>query len=257
MVRNQILGLTNQLGELTHPAVAESQLPQKPPTVRVGDQLQELLRGNLRGRGHLTTIYQLRLIDQATLIDRRQLARQAGFCWGSWFRYLAFTGGRVEALSLLEEKRALLPRPGQSNLWDSWTLLFAFTEGLFVLGERDEPAGWHDLIVEARSTGAIITSYIEGMLLERVAGIAATAAGNWDAAEAHFLLALRQADELPHQLERLETRRFYAQMLTERAGPGDRDRARKLLDEALDGFTRLRMPRHADLARNALVAITP
>ena len=96
-----------------------------------------------------------------------------------------------------------------------------FTEGLFVLGERDEPAGWHDLVVEARATGAVATSYIDGRLLERVAGIAATAAEKWDAAEAHFLQALRQGDELPHQVERLETRRFYAQMLGERAGPGD------------------------------------
>lgn len=112
-------------------------------------------------------------------------------------------------------------------------------------------------MLEARATGAIATDNFEGRLLERVAGIAASAAGNWDTAEAHFLLALGQADELPHQLERLETRRFYAQMLTERAGPGDRERAQLLLQEAIDGFSRLHMPRHADLARAALVAVTP
>ena len=179
----------------------------------------------------------------------------AGFCWGSWFQYLAFSGRRAEALAFLDEKRVELPTPGQPNTWTAWTLLFGFTEGLFVLGERDEPAGWHDLVVEARATGAVATSYIEGRLLERVAGIAATAARKWDAAEAHFLLALRQGDELPHQVERLETRRFYAQMLTERAGPGDVARARTLLDEAVEGYTRLRMPRHRELAQAAVAAI--
>ncbi len=180
-----------------------------------------------------------------------------GFSWGSWFQYLAFTGRRDEALAFFEEKRTELPTPGQPNRWTAWTLLMAFTEGLFVLGERNEPADWYPLMLEARATGAIATDNFEGRLLERVAGIAASAAGNWDTAEAHFLLALGQADELPHQLERLETRRFYAQMLTERAGPGDRERAQLLLQEAIDGFSRLHMPRHADLARAALVAVTP
>lgn len=180
-----------------------------------------------------------------------------GFCWSAWFQYLVFSGRSREAIDFLDGKRVLLPKRGQSNLWDAWTLLFAFTEGLFVLGQRDEPAGWYPLIREARATGAVTTDNIFGRLLERVAAIAATAAGNWDAAEAHFLLALRQADELPHQVERLETRRFYAQMLTERAGPGDQMRAHKLLEEALEGFSRFGMPRHAELAQSALAAVTP
>lgn len=180
-----------------------------------------------------------------------------GFCWGAWFKYLAFADRRHEALAFFEEKRSQLARPGQPNTWTAWALLMAFTEGLFVLGERNEPAGWYPLVLEARATGAMATDNWEGRLLERIAGIAATAAGNWDAAEAHFLVALRQADEMPHQLERLETRRFFALMLAERAAPGDRDRAQRLLQEALDGFTRLGMPRHAELAKAALVSITP
>jgi hypothetical protein len=92
-------------------------------------------------------------------------------------------------------------------------------------------------------------------MLERVAGIAATAARKWDAAEAHFLLALGQFDEMPHQFERLETRRFYAQMLAERAGPGDLDRARRFLEEAGEGYTHLRMPRHGEMAKKALATL--
>jgi tetratricopeptide (TPR) repeat protein len=178
-----------------------------------------------------------------------------GFSWGVWFQYLAFTGRREEALAFFEEKRPELPTPGQPNRWTAWTLLMAFTEGLFVLGEHDEPARWYPLVLEARATGAVATDNQLGRLLERVAGIAATAAGNWGAAEAHFLLALRQADELPHQVERLETRRFYAQMLAGRAGPGDQTRAQKLLQEAVEGFVRLGMRRHAELAEAALAAM--
>lgn len=95
-----------------------------------------------------------------------------------------------------------------------------------------------------------------GQLLERVAAIAATARADWNAAVAHFLLFLRQADDLPHQFERLETRRFYAHMLTARGGAGDRDRARRLLEEAIEGYARLGMPRHRGLAQAALATLT-
>lgn len=177
-----------------------------------------------------------------------------GFCWGTWFQYLAFAGRREEALAFFAGKRVELPTPARPNRWTAWTLLMAFTEGLFVLGEREEPAEWYPLILEARTTGAVATDNYGGRLVERVAGIAATAAGNWVAAEEHFGLALHQADLLPHQLERLETRRFYAQMLIEQSAPGDQERARTLLQEAAEGFTRLGMPRHAQLARDALVS---
>jgi hypothetical protein len=60
---------------------------------------------------------------------------------------------------------------------------------------------------------------------------------------------------VPHQLERLETRRSYARMLAERAGPGDSDRARVLLEEALKGFTRLRMPRNAEETEASLASL--
>ena len=178
-----------------------------------------------------------------------------GFCWGSWFRYLAAAGRRDEALAFFEEKQPLLPVPGRPNTWTAWTLLTAFTEGLYILGERERPAAWYPLLVEASGTGVVLTSYFEGRLLERVAGMAAAAGQDWEVAERHFQLALHQADELPHQLERLETRHFYAEMLAERDGPGDLDRARTLLEEAVDGFTRLRMPRHAEMTRASLLSL--
>jgi len=175
-----------------------------------------------------------------------------GFCWAPLFHCQVYLGHRPEALALFEEKRPELPRSGRPNMWGWWAQLMAFTEGLYVLGQREEAAGFHPVLVEARSTGAITTSYIEGRLLERIAGISAVAGEQWDVAEEHFRLALRQADDLPHQLERLETRRFYAQMLAERDGPGDRERARQLLEEATLGYARLGMPRHEAMARELL-----
>ncbi len=131
-------------------------------------------------------------------------------------------------------------------------MLVAAIEGLVVLGERDEAAGFHAVVAEAIEAGAVTDSYHDVRLLERVAGIAAAAGRTWDTAEGHFEAALRLADELPHRIEALETRRFYGQMLLERDGPGDRDRAVALVKEAVLGYRSLGMPRHVDLAEALL-----
>jgi hypothetical protein len=66
----------------------------------------------------------------------------------------------------------------------------------------------------------------------------------WDDAEAHFRTALRQAEELPHRPEQAHIRRFFARMLLERDGPGDRAEAAQLAAEAADLYRRMGMPRH-------------
>jgi DNA transposition AAA+ family ATPase len=70
----------------------------------------------------------------------------------------------------------------------------------------------------------------------------------WDEAEAHYRETLRLADEIPDRIEQPEVRRYYAQLLAERDAPRDLDVARTLLTEAIDGYLRLGMPRHADIA---------
>jgi hypothetical protein len=85
-----------------------------------------------------------------------------------------------------------------------------------------------------------------------VAGIAAAAAGRLDDAHERFSRALRLADALPLRPFQPDVRRHFAQMLLDRGASGDRDRARTLLEEAIDGCARLGMPRHEELARALL-----
>jgi hypothetical protein len=82
------------------------------------------------------------------------------------------------------------------------------------------------------------------------AAIAAAAGRRWDLAEGYFVQALRQAEQFPHPVEPLEIKRFYAQMLLERAEPGDHAKANSLLSDALEGYTKFKMPRHAEIARS-------
>ena len=76
------------------------------------------------------------------------------------------------------------------------------------------------------------------------------AGGHADAAREHFEIALKQADELPHKIAQPEVRRWYSQMLLDRDTPGDRDKARTLLDEAVAMYQAIGMPRHLEMVND-------
>ena len=121
-----------------------------------------------------------------------------------------------------------------------------------MIGDRDGAATFYPLVRELRETTGVVLFLMGHQLIERIAGIGAAAGRRWDLAEGHFQTALRQAEDLPYEIEGAETRRFYAEMLLTRKGPGDRDRAGSLIDEALVTYRRIGMPRHEELAQRLL-----
>ena len=173
---------------------------------------------------------------------------------GALFRQMAYAGDRADALKLFDESRPKLPRTGEPNTIGSWAMLMLFVEGLHELGEYEMAAGFYPIVGELIDTGTICMGWI-ARFPQTIAGIAAAAARNWDAAEEHFANALRQAEELPHLLEAAEIRRFRAAMLIRRGASGDFTLAHRLLSEALDSYERFGMRRHAELARATLAAL--
>jgi hypothetical protein len=87
---------------------------------------------------------------------------------------------------------------------------------------------------------------------QTVAGIAAAAAGQWEAAEEHFQTALHQAEAVPHRLEQAEIRRFHALMLMDRATPGDRERAGGLLRQARETYEQIDMRAHGEITQTLI-----
>ena len=71
-------------------------------------------------------------------------------------------------------------------------------------------------------------------------------------AEEHFQIAMQQAESFPHLLEQAEIRRFHAMMLIDRSAPDDRQRAQTLLNEALQSYERIGMPRHVEITKTLL-----
>jgi len=147
---------------------------------------------------------------------------------------------------LLHEKCAWLVHGGRPNKIGSWCLLALLIEGLVMLDEQSQAGQLYPLARELVETGAVALWPIF-RFTHTVLGMAASAAHQWQAAEGHFQTAMQQAEAFPHRLEQAEIRRFHAMMLLDRAAAGDREKARRLLVEAREAYTRIGMRLHSQI----------
>ena len=136
------------------------------------------------------------------------------------------------------------------NFVGEWEQVLNVVEGRAMLGERTAAADLYPLVVQGIGTGAVMSWH--SRLWQMVAGIAAACGQHWDAAQEHYETALKQAHDLPHKIAQPEVRRWYAQMLLDRNAPGDRDKARMLLGEAIDQYRTIGMPKHLAMAEGML-----
>ena len=222
--------------------VRSPKLPTPMISLAVGQlSVLDLLRGDWASA--------LALADEARQLELPGAGQGANI--GALFRQMAYGDDRAGALALLDEHRDKLPVAGAQNAGGAWCMLVMVIEGLVMLREHRQAAELYPLLLELLATGA---AYIWSLarLPEIVAGAAAATAGDWPAAERHFAVASRQAEAMPHRLEQAEVRRFHAMTLLDRGAPGDRERARALLEEALAAYTRIAMPRHEAMVRSLL-----
>jgi tetratricopeptide (TPR) repeat protein len=167
---------------------------------------------------------------------------------GTLFRQMAYSGDQNGALSIVHEKRAWLPHSGRPNTIGSWWMLPLVIEGLFILGERSQARKLYPLTRELVATGAIALWPIF-RFTHTVAGMAAAAAREWEAAEDYFQTAMQHAESFPHLLEQAEIRTFYAMMLLDRAGQGDHEGARGLLRQARETYEQIGMRAHLEITQ--------
>jgi tetratricopeptide (TPR) repeat protein len=170
---------------------------------------------------------------------------------GMLFRHMAYADDRDRALAILGEKRTWLPAGGQPTIRGSWLMLALVVEGLAMLGEQSQAGQLYPRVRELVDTGAVALWPIY-RFTHTIAGIAAGAAREWDAAEEHFRTALKQAESFPQRLEAAEILRFHAMMLKDRGAPGDRERARQMIAKALDTYLQIGMSRHIEITRTLL-----
>jgi tetratricopeptide (TPR) repeat protein len=237
-----------------------------PDLVKLKTGLQQLPKSDQKGSYPFLDVFseiQLSLVDffRGSWADALWHARAAcrsevessvkGIAVGTLFRHMAYAGDRDGALAILQEKRAWLPLSAQHNIVGSWYMLALLIEGLVMLGEHSQVAQLYPLARELLGTGMIALWPIF-RLSQTIAGVAAAAGRQWEAAEEHLQMAMQQAESLPYRLEQTELRRFHAMMLIDRSGVGDRDKAQTLLNEALQSYERIGMPRHIEMTQALL-----
>jgi DNA-binding CsgD family transcriptional regulator len=171
-----------------------------------------------------------------------------GSAWAFVFMAKAYAGSREEALRLMEKYGTSLPKAGQPNTASAWTMLPSVVEGLTILGERNHAAQLYPVILDAIKTGTLLPWDI-GQLFQLTAGMAAAGARDWNSAEEHYEIALRQADQIPIMIQQPEVRRWYARMLLERRRRGDRRRALELISQAIEGYRGIGMPKHVEITQ--------
>ena len=169
---------------------------------------------------------------------------------GTLFRQMAYAGDHNGAFALLDKDRTRRPVSGHQNTRGSWSFALV-VEGLVMLREQSQAGQLYPLVQELIGTGAVALWPIF-RFTHTIAGVAAAAAGEWEAAEDHFKIALQQAAAFPYCLEQAEVQRFHAMMLIARAAPGDREKAQRLLGDALETYTRIGMPRHVEMIQTLL-----
>lgn len=194
--------------------------------------------------------------DWDAALDRFQEAaaeEPPGALGGDWSLMAvirAYRGEQGELLRLLDSRAPALPDVGARPTRDVWRVVWAAAEALHVAGERERSAALHPLVLQSMRSGQIFTFYTQ-RLLSLLAALTALDAGLIDDARRFFDEALRIADELPVAVERAEVRRHYGRALLEH-WPEDREDGLAMIEEAVDIYAHLGMPRHAELAAEML-----
>ncbi|MDQ3986358.1 MAG: AAA family ATPase [Actinomycetota bacterium] len=195
--------------------------------------------------------------DLSGSIEHARLANQLdlpgvlrGFTLGVLFIVLAYAGRRDEALGLWDDIGPALPQSDTVAPIGAWMLLSQVVEGLSVLREHERAADLYPKILAVASTQ--LTYRFDGRPYESVAGLAAAAGRQWDAAEEHFTRAMQLADNLDLQVERLDTLRFHGMALLEK---GDTERAKNMLESALAGYKSIGIPVYESFTEELLTRL--
>jgi tetratricopeptide (TPR) repeat protein len=124
-----------------------------------------------------------------------------------------------------------LPEPNAEIAAGEVGFLKGAIEALVIAGENEEAARLYPLIDALIERDLGHCEFTFG-IHDRFAGMAAAAAQDWDNAERHYRRAQKLADSQPHRVDKARVRFWYARMLLERNGTGDRNLAKKFLAEA-------------------------
>jgi len=213
---------------------------------------------NVVGKVTLANVARLRgRVDEAVEWCR-QVSLPERNHWGGYVHAalaLIFAqSGDSRVSQALKDAMPFVPRAGHPAPFGRWPTLNLVIEALAGAGRREDAAALHPAAEDMIGAGWVLM--LGGMLHRTSAGIAAACASHWPRAEEHHQIGIHQADTLPHKIAQPIARYWYAEMLRARNHPGDDQRARDLLSEALAMCESLGMPLYARQASERLTELS-
>ncbi len=193
----------------------------------------------------------LEMAEQAALLE--PVSAWSGVAWASRLLNRSYAGDADAVDAMVRNQFQLLGSLPDPLPFGQLDMLNVAAEAYAVLDRREWCAEFYPRLAADAELAPIRP--FDCALLQRVAGMAAACAQDWERAETHFETALAQAAAFPDVVDEPQVRHFYAQMLIDRGHPEDRDRARELCTAALDGYRRIGVPVRAAMAE-ALLADT-
>lgn len=199
-----------------------------------------VLRGDLEGA----------LGPARSAMDLEPVSAFSGPGWSTLALVHAWRGELDTSRQLLDAHLRALPPAGERPTLGGFGGMMTAVDACAVLGLQVEAAAMYPLMVpwldEMSMSGWDLT------LAERSAAMAAAAGRRWEDAERLFDIALERAAAMQHVVEQARVRQWYGEMLLDRAGPDDLERAHGLLGTALESHQRLGMVLYAARARARL-----
>jgi len=153
---------------------------------------------------------------------------------------LAKTGQANEAVRLLEP----LVEPGFTAVPEdgAWALtMTALSETYYRLDRPEGAAELYEVVMRHPDENAVMSFVLSAGAIAHSLGQLATLLERWDNAERHFNEALGMNERMGHRPAIAQTRRDYGDMLLRRNATSDSEKARVLLDHALEAAREMGM----------------
>ncbi len=194
-------------------------------------------------------------LDEALEMAERSEASEpasawTGVAWTCKLMNRAYAGDAEAVETILREQIGALrsiPDPPSSG---QLQMVTAAAEACAMFGMRDWCADLYPAI--AAHAELVPLRPFDCALLQRIAGMAAAGAGDFERAARHFETAMTQAAAFGDVVDAPQVQHFYAEMLLERGNSGDRERARALCTAAVDDYRRLGIQARAAKAEELL-----
>jgi class 3 adenylate cyclase/tetratricopeptide (TPR) repeat protein len=190
-------------------------------------------------------------LDLCRQVDPYDVAYGASvFTRGAVALYLAYLGRRAEALKLLDDIVEDFPSADCPSHWGAWSLVWMSVEAFAVLGDLERAAALYPM-TQSRLQGDFVLRGFDARLMPMLSGVAAAASSLWTEAEEHFGVARQQAPRWgPRTVADVDYWEGWSAF--KRGTDAGRAEARRLLSDAVGGYQRTAMPRHAAMAQELL-----